>query len=164
MLKQLTVILSASLVLTTACSDTDTTGSATGPSALLTKSSQFASVTPSTLSAQLNDRPSCPEIQPLRVRASLVVLSDDDTTLFVREVRMRFTDQSGIPGPQVTLPAPLPITPFGTALVQARSQLTFPLDFSFGCGTDRRGTLVIVVNARDGRGLDRSTEVRVGVR
>jgi hypothetical protein len=110
------------------------------------------------------DRPSCPEVQPLRVRASLVVLSDEDPTFFVREVRMRFADQSGVAGPQVTLPAPLPIRQFGTALDQARSSLMFPFDFSFGCGTDRRGTLTVIVVTSNGRGLDRSTLVTAAVR
>ena len=92
-----------------------------------------------------------------------MVLSDDDVVFFVREVRLRFTDRTGIPGPQVTLPAPLPIRPIGTALTQARSE-TFPLEFSFGCSTDRNGVLTVTVHARDSRGRDRTSEVRVEVR
>lgn len=165
MLKQtLTVVFLAAAMLTTACSDTDTRVTATGPSALLIADSQFASISPSTLTAQLIGRSACPELQPLRVTANLVVQSDDEVTLFLNEVRMRFTDRTGLPGPQVTLPAPMLTSQFGTALVQARSSRKFPLDFSFGCSTDRTGTLTVGVRARDGRGRDRSTEILVSVR
>lgn len=155
-------ILAASF-LTVGCSDTDTTATATGPTSLQLAGSTFASISPSFVSAQLIGRSACPELQPLRVTPNLVVQSDG-VTLFLNEVRMRFTDRAGLTGPQVTLPAPMLTVQFGTALIQARSSRRFPLDFSFGCGTDRTGTLTVHVRARDGHGRDRSTELRVGVR
>jgi hypothetical protein len=63
----------------------------------------------------------------------------------------------------VTLPAPLPTTQHGTALEQARSRL-IPLTFGFGCSTESTGFLTVNVFARDGRGRNRATEIRVNVR
>jgi hypothetical protein len=159
----LPAVLLAACFLTASCSDTETSAVATSPSPLFTNGS-FASITPSTLTAQRNSRFGCPGVQPLVVSANLVVLDDDDPPLFINEVRLRFTDRAGVPGPQVTLPAPLPTTQHGTALVQARSSRQFPLIFGFGCGTDSTGFLTVNVLARDGRGRNRSAEIRVNVR
>jgi len=157
-------IVAASL-LTISCSDSETQVTAAGPSALLlAPSASFARAEPSTVTAQLVSGGNCPLIQPLRARLALTVLADDDVTLFLDEVRMQFVDAGGVAAPQVTLPAPQLTTQFGTALVQARSSLMFPLDLAFGCGTGRTGTIVIVVHGRDGRGVERSTNVRVAVR
>jgi hypothetical protein len=158
------VIVGASF-LTVSCSDSETQTTAAGPSALLIKNStSFARVAPSNVTAELVGGGICPLVQPLRARLALTVFADDDTTFFVNEVRMQFVDAGGVAAPQVTLPAPQLTTQFGTALVEARSSLLFPLDLAFGCGTGRTGTIVIVVHGRDGRGIDRSTNVRIGVR
>ena len=154
----------AACLLATGCSDTDAPATATGPMALTLASSTFASISPAVLTAQLTGRPNCPGLQPLRVTANLVVLADDDVTLFLNEVRLRFTDRTGVAGPQVTLPAPMLTSQFGTALIEARSSRRFPLDFSFGCSTDRTGTLTVNVRARDARGRDRAAEIQVAVR
>lgn len=158
------ITILAACFLTAGCSDTDAPATATGPAALKLTSSTFATINPSDVTAQLNGRPNCPVLQPLRVTANLVVLADDDVTLFLNEVRLRFTDRGGLAGPQVTLPAPMLTSQFGTALIEARSSRRFPLDFSFGCSTDRTGTLTVNVRARDGRGRDRSAEIQVAVR
>jgi hypothetical protein len=155
----------ATSCLTVSCSDSEPQTTAAGPSALLLKNStSFARVEPSNVTAQLVAGGNCPLVQPLHARFALTVLADDDATLFVNEVRMQFIDAAGVAAPQVTLPAPQATTQFGTALVQARSSLTFPLDLAFGCGTGRTGTIVVIVHGRDGRGFERSTDVRIGVR
>ena len=74
-----------------------------------------------------------------------------------------FRDTAGISPPPITSPAPLLVRQFGTALVDARSSRTFPFDFDFGCGTDRRGTLTVHVRTRDGRGRHDDADVRVGI-
>lgn len=156
-------ILAASL-LTAGCSGTDARVTATGPTSLQLSGSAFASIRPSLLSAQLIGNAGCPELQPLRVTANLTVLADGEVSFLVTEVRMRFVDTFGITAPQVTLTAPALTRQFGTALVLARSERTFPLDFSFGCSTDRTGTLSVLVRGRHEDGRDQSTEIRVGVR
>ena len=76
---------------------------------------------------------------------------------------MQFTDSFGVGMPQVTLPAPLPLAQFGTALDQARSQ-TFALGLGIGCGTSRHGRVRIVVEAADDRGRQMSDQISVDVR
>lgn len=155
-------ILGASL-LTSGCSDTDALVTATGPTSPQFVGSAFASIRPSLLSAQFVGEAACPEVQPLHVRANLTVFADE-VSFLLTEVRMQFFDTFGITAPQITLPAPVLTREFGTALVLARSARTFPLDFRFGCGTHRIGTLVVLVRGRHGDGRDDSTEIRVGVR
>ena len=156
-------ILGASL-LTSDCSSTDTSVTATGPTSLQFSGSAFASIRPSLLSAQRIGNTGCPDVQPLRVTANLTVLAEGEVSFLLTEVRMRFVDTFGITAPQVTLAAPALTRQFGTALVHARSERIFPLDFSFGCSTDRTGTLTVLVRGRHGDGRDVSTEIRVGVR
>jgi hypothetical protein len=102
-------------------------------------------------------------VQPFLVRANLVFRVNGDDVLFISSVRMLFTDTSGIAAPQVTLPGPIPIHPFGTALDQARSP-QFPLDFRFGCGVGRHGTLVVIANTRDQHGREFTNRLQATVR
>jgi hypothetical protein len=91
-------------------------------------------------------------------------------------ITMRFEDGSGIPVPQTTPPAPLappapvpttpapvPTTQFGSELMAARSVRTIPLSVPIGCTTNPRGTVIVVVGTRDGRGRTGSIEVRTRV-
>jgi hypothetical protein len=161
------ITILASSLLTTGCSDTDARLTATGPSALQLTSSAapFAGISPTSTIAQLiGDIAGCPTIQPMRVGVDLTVHGRRDVDLFLTEVRMQFFDTTGLQAPQVTLPAPQLTRQFGTALIAARSLRTFPLDFRFGCGTRRTGTLIVFVQARDGHGRDDSAEIRVAVR
>jgi hypothetical protein len=82
----------------------------------------------------------------------------------VTDVTMRFVSSSGVSMPQVTLPAPIQTTQFGSDLIAARSVRTIPLLVPIGCTNDPTGTLVVVVGTRDGRGRRNSIEVRTRVR
>lgn len=108
--------------------------------------------------------PDCPTNAPFTAPIDLVVRVNGDVRVFVTEIRMQFTDPFRIVMPQVTLPAPQLIRQFGSNLVDARSGRTFPLNVGFGCGTDRTGTVVIVVDTRDERGRSQSGQISVAVR
>jgi hypothetical protein len=171
MLKQtFAVVLVAAALAAAACSDSDARLTATGPAALRSSDgpfgrAPFVGINPSILTSELiNNFVACPTVQPFLVTANLLIRADGDSAIFVNSVRMRFTDTSGITAPDVTLPAPAFTRQFGTALVEARSARTFPVDFRFGCGTGRRGTLIIIVDTRDSDGRDFSTEMRATVR
>jgi hypothetical protein len=76
---------------------------------------------------------------------------------------MQFFDTSGNSMPQVTLPAPVPTTQIGTALANARSAQAFAVTLGVGCGTGRKGNVVIVVETRDGLGRIGSGRATVSV-
>ena len=152
-----------------ACSDGDARLTPSGPQALRENNNwvapaPFVGITSSVLSAQLIDNfVACPAIQPFLVTANIVVRADGDAPVFIDRVRIRFTDTSGFAAPEVTLTAPVPTRPFGSALVEARSARTFPVDFRFGCGTGRQGTIVFITDTRtDGRNF--TDEFRATVR
>ena len=91
-------------------------------------------------------------------------LGAEQSGVSLQRVQMTFTDTVGLTAPQVTLPAPVLTRQFGSTLVEARSQRTFPFTFPFGCNTSRTGTLVVVVTVNDDHGRDTTTEARVPVR
>lgn len=168
--KQLAAItILAVSILTAGCSDSTNHAVATGPSAALQLSSSqnnpFARIDPSPIGAApfRGLGVGCPHSFPYRARVNLTIFADHDVSRSLLEVRMHFVDTFGIAAPAVTLPAPLLIRQFGTALVDARSSRTFPIDFDFGCGTDRRGTLTVHVRTRDGRGRHDDADLRVGI-
>jgi hypothetical protein len=133
--------------------------SANRPSAVGTASSVSMEVVPSVITSRPNPSVSCPEIQPFVGSLSINVVSDPGIT--VREVRLRFTDSAGLTAPQITLPAPVPTTQFGSTLEAARN--VFPFSFGFGCSTGRTGTLVVVVVTTDVRGRTNVNEMNVRV-
>ena len=152
-------------VLATACGDSDSQTTVTGPPSLqLAATTSFASLQPSTLTSQLSREGSCPLTEPFRATAALTIGGDEDTPLHLTSVRLQFFDLARNAAPAVTLSAPVLTRQFGTALVQARSTRVFPIDFGFGCGTGRTGTIVIQIWARDGHGRDRTMELRAPVR
>jgi hypothetical protein len=65
--------------------------------------------------------------------------------VFVTSITTQFTDFTGASAPQVTLPAPIPTTQFGTALEQAKNSQTFFLNV---CRPIPRGTFGVTVNMR----------------
>ena len=81
----------------------------------------------------------------------------------ITDVTMQFVNSSGIPMPQVTLPAPLPAAQFGSALIAARSVRSIPLVVPVGCTNDLTGSVVVILGTRDGRGHRRSTEARTHI-
>ena len=115
-------------------------------------------VTAGTPVATSGDR-SCAAALPFTVPIDLSVRAGGlDVT--VTDVTARFVDTFGIPMPPVTLPAPVLTTQFGSMLIAARTERTIPLIVPVGCTNDPRGTIVVVVGTRDGRGHGRSTETR----
>ena len=169
MLKGTVALLIASALVSTGCSDNDDATTATAPTTLRSVGTfspglPSLGIHPSFLSPELIHNFACPAIQPYRLAPTLTVGAPGDVGVFVTGVRMRFIDSSGITPPQVTLPAPALTAQFGTALVHARGDRTFPLDFRFGCGTGRTGTLVVSVDTRTVDGRELSTELRASVR
>jgi hypothetical protein len=170
MLKQIfAAVVVAAALSAAACSDGDARLTPSGPQALRENDNwlapaPFVGITSSVLSAQLiNNFVACPAIQPFLVTANIVVRADGDAAVFIDSVRMRFTDTSGFAAPEVTLTAPVPTRPFGSALVEARSARTFPVDFRFGCGTGRRGTIVFITDTRS-NGRNFTNEFQATVR
>lgn len=168
MLKKLFAVFVAAAALA-ACSDSDARLTATGPAPLRSddgflKPAPFVGINPSSLASELiNNSVACPAVQPFLVRFNLLIRADGDSAVFISSVQMRFTDTFGIAAPDVTLTAPAFTRQFGTELVEARSERTFPVDFRFGCGTGRRGTIVVVTNTRDRNGRDFTNETRATV-
>lgn len=120
-------------------------------------------VTPSILVPQPDRRTSCAASQAFTIPLDLSVRAGAlDVSL--TDVTMGFTSAAGIPMPQVTLPAPVLTTQFGSMLIAARSQRTIPLVVPIGCTAETTGTLVIFVGTRDDHGRTERTEVRARVR
>ena len=122
---------------------------ATAPSKTDAMESASASVSPSTLVAQPVATSSCPSVSPYDVRFSLGIRAGS-RNVAITGFSVRFTDSRGAQMPQITLPAPIPTTQFGSALVEARSFQQFPMRFGLGCGTGHIGTMTIVITSTDG--------------
>jgi hypothetical protein len=168
MLKQTVVLaLVAASVALSAC-DRGTLV-ATGPSSQLAAGGPLGasepsfSIAPTSLVAQLSGRSPCPQFHPFRVSTNLSIRTGEESGFRLTSIDMRFFDRSGLSAPTVTLPAPVPTRQFGTDLINARSFREFPLEFGFGCGTGRFGTIVIIVNGFDDRGHRKSQELRASV-
>ena len=151
-------------LLNAGCRGTEMQNTATGPGeALSSEPASFATIHPAFVTPQLIVGSSCPISNPLRAVINLSLHADLDATLQLTEVRLIFVDSLGISAPPVTLPSPVLTRQFGTALVHARSTRLFPIDFGFGCGLARHGTIVVSVRYRDGHGRDGFEELRVRV-
>ena len=145
------------LCLVTACDDAKS--NVAEPTAVVAVASLSADVTAGRPLVDSSGDRSCPAFTiplVLSVRAGGLDVS-------VTDVTMRFIDSSGIPMPQVTLPAPIPTTQIGSDLIAARSVRSIPLLMPIGCTAVRTGTVIVVVGTRDGRGRRGSVEVRTQV-
>ena len=116
-----------------------------------TSSISLGSTSPSAIAQRVNDF-ACPVISPFSVPIVVVVESDAAAGVVVTQLRMQFVDVSGARMPQVTMPAPLPITQFGSDLAATRAAQAFPVTLGIGCGTGHTGNLLIFVDTRDGLG------------
>lgn len=165
MLKHTAFALLAASILTAGCDDSDRQISPAAPGRLVPMPAPaFASIDPSFASPQLIRVGGCPDVHPFRVPFNLIIQAEGNLSVTLTEVRIHFIDTHGLSAPPITLPAPTLTRQFGSALVDARSTRTFPLDFSFGCGTGRTGTIIIHVQARDGNGKGQSAEMHLDVR
>jgi hypothetical protein len=163
MLKHLFALTLLLAWISSAACDRTMDSNITGPSseAAALSSQPSMNLTATSLTARPSGRTPCPLFQPFLASTSLVVRADGGFAL--TEIAMGFRDRLGNTGPQVTLPAPVPIQQFGSELASARRTFTFPLDFAFGCGTGRSGTIVILVSGQDGRGNRIASELRAAV-
>jgi len=151
-------------VIATACSDTDARLATMTPSPLAL-STASVSASPSVVSAELVSNPRCPGLPPFRAQFHLNIQAGDEKALLITDFRMRFVDTSSVQAPQVTLPAPVPTVQFGSMLVEARSARTFPVSVGLGCGDiGRSGTIIVIVDGRDGHGRPQSLQASVAVR
>jgi hypothetical protein len=92
----------------------------------------------------------------------VIVEPPGGASVLVTAIRVQFVDSSGVAARQVTLPAPVPMTQFGSDLERSRS--AFPLTIGIGCGTQSTGSLVILVEARDSLGRTVMGRTTVSVR
>jgi hypothetical protein len=149
--------------LAASCGSADERVSVTQP----TLSSGASLVSVSTASpfalAQPTSNPLCPSVAPFNATLVIIVQADAVDIVVVTAIRMQFFDLSGNSMPQVTLPAPVPTTQVGTALANARSTLTFPVNLGLGCGTGHIGKVEIVVETRDAQGRMGSSRTTVSV-
>ena len=167
MLKHIFALTLLTACVSTAACDRTIDSNVTGPSSdvgggATLSTEPVMNLASTSLTAELSGRAPCPYLHPFRASTNLIVRADGGFRL--TEIAMRFLDRSGSNGPQVTLPAPVPTRQFGTELTDARTSWTYPLDFAYGCGTGRSGTIVIVATGHDGRGRRQSTELRASVR
>ena len=152
-------VLAASMA---ACTSTEPGVSDTRPSAFGVGSSAQMEVVPAVITARPSTRVSCPENPPF-VGSLSINIRPGVSALTVTNVQLKFTDAGTLTAPQVTLPAPVPTTQFGSTLVAARAGATFPFSFGFGCGTGRTGTLIVIVVTTDDRGRTNVNEMSVRV-
>ena len=155
----------AMVLLATAACDSDTGQRATNPTPLATvgAASRSFNIQASDVATEAVTQSTCPVVPPF-VGSLNVNVQAVDFPLSLSLVRMTFTDSVGLQAPSVTLPAPVMTRQFGSTLVEARSQRTFFLEFPFGCGTSRNGTLVVVVVVTDPDGRETTREMRLPVR
>jgi hypothetical protein len=157
-------VLAAVALAASACSDSDMAA----PTNPTTFSPAQANVSFSTASTTVSAVPvfntRCPATAPFRVPITVLVSPNGAPSLAVTQIQLQFTDTAGLQMPAVTLPAPVPITQFGDALEASRDAFQFPVSLGIGCGVGRLGTVVIVVDARDGHGRRHSGRMSVNVR
>ena len=160
-----TLCLIVALCVASGCTESESRLEVARPTGFGISAAPFVGVNPSVVTAQSVIDPLCPGIPPFVANVNLTIRSTGDFGISLRSVRTQFVDfRTGLSAPQVTLPAPIPTAQFGSTLIQAREQRTFPFAFPFGCGTGRRGTIVIFVDTDTDRGVRTTNEVRVEVR
>jgi len=157
-------LLVVAAVLTASCSGTDATQNLTQPTSPGSALSVEVSTTSPIARAERVSNPFCPSVTPFKVPIVVVVEPGDGGIVFVTSIRVQFFDTSGTGAPQVTLPAPVPTTQFGSALDRARSAQSFPVTVGIGCGTGQTGRVQVFVEARDALGRTRSGMATVSVR
>ena len=123
----------------------------------------------SSVQAQPTSFSFCPTVTPFSATVGIVVVAGD-VDLFVTSITSQFTDTNNIQlpvitsqPPPVTLPAPVPTAQFGSALVQARQGVTFPVTVNFGCGTASTGTVAMTVHLSDANGAQSTSTLHVRV-
>ncbi len=150
--------------LSASCGGTDAVVNPTQPSPTTSALSVAVSTTSPIAVAQKIQNPFCPSVTPFSVPLVVVVQPPTGVSVVVTSIRAQFVDTLGAAAPQVTLPAPVPTTQFGSALEQARSGQSFRLTVGIGCGTGTTGNVRISVETRDSQGRTGMGQATVGVR
>jgi hypothetical protein len=140
----------------------ETTHAPTVPTMLESSATASVSAT-SSVQAQQTTFFFCPTVAPFTATFGVVVTAGN-VNLFVTSMTSQFTDINHVQLPTITLPAPVPTAQFGSALVQARSQVTFPVTVGTGCGTASTGTVVLAVQMTDANGVQLTQHLSVIVR
>lgn len=133
---------------------------ATKPTTFNSPSVSFSAQS-TTVIAQPVSNAFCPSVAPFNVPMVVVVQPNGAVNLVVTSVQLQFTDTFGHQMPQVTLPGPVPVTPFGDALDRA---LRFPVSLGIGCGVGRSGNVIVIVETRDGSGRNHKGRLEFAVR
>jgi hypothetical protein len=155
------LILVVALIILAAC---ETSNSPTVPTMLESNASASASVSAtSSVQAQQTALFYCPVVTPFSATIGVAVVAGN-VSLVVNSITAQFTDVNHTQLPTITLPAPIPISQFGSNLVAARSGVTIPVTVNFGCGTARTGTVTMAVNLSDGNGVSFVRNLSVNVR
>ena len=118
----------------------------------------------STVIAQPVSNARCPQVSPFNVPFVVVMNPNGASGVVVTGFQVQFTDSAGNAAPQILLPAPIPVTPFGSALADARADKFFQLSTGVGCGVGQTGTIVVVVDTADDQGHKGSGRVQFNVR
>ena len=157
-------------LLSASCSDTSDRLGVTQPTDVSESKLTVEAITPNVVAHAGRDS-GCPTVSPFNVGIGVLVRATGDSTIIITGISMQFTDSFGIraplipvPGFPVTLPAPGPTQQFGlsTPELLQRSR-RFTLDMGIGCGTGKRGTIVVFVDTIDGRGRRGTERVSVTV-
>ena len=117
----------------------------------------------STVFAQPVSNARCPQVAPFNVPFVVVMNPNGATGVVVTGFNVRFTDSAGNSAAEILLPAPIPVTPFGSALADARGDRFFNLTTGIGCGVGQTGSIVVVVDTSDDQGHKGSSKVRFNV-
>jgi len=140
----------------------ETTTTPTTPTTTLESHASASVTAASSVQAQHTTFGYCPVTTPFSANIGVVFVAGDVNVLVTR-ISSQFTDTNNISLPTVTLPAPVPTAQFGSALVEARKGVTFPVTVNFGCGTASTGNVAMTVRLSDAAGtaFTRNLNVRV---
>jgi len=119
----------------------------------------LGSISPFTLGVaptQLLRRPAvvstCPSRQAFEVPFNLRLRSDSSSELFLNQVRLQFTDSTGVVGPGMSMRQSDLIGQFGSVGIPPLGWREFPLTVPVGCTTQPVGNLSIFVETVDALG------------
>src|SRR5262245_30151931 len=160
----LCAILLAGAVASTSCEKKYPTEPITFGSNPLGLTAVTFSAQSSTVIAQPVSNARCPQVSPFNVPFVVVMNPNGATGVVVTGFQVQFTDSAGNTAPQIVLPAPVPVTPFGSALADARGDRFFQLSTGVGCGVGRTGIIVVVVDTAADQGHKGSGRVQFNVR
>ena len=160
-----TLFLSLAALSISGCDDNGVE-TAVGPSGLDTNArfvNRAVSVPQSNVVAVASPAFFCPAFPPFSVPFNLVVRAGT-SDLFLRQVRMQFTDSLGVLGGFRTIIGNELGVLFGSPRIPSFGARTFPLSLPFGCVGGQTGVVTTLVVVADETGRESTTSVNVSVR